>query len=59
MIKLNPAEITLLNHALMDGTIDLAYVLEQSANLKRSKILEKHKTEYWQSNGKTYDGWFW
>ena len=51
MIKLNPAEITLLNHALMDDTTDLACVLEQSAILKRSKILEKHKTEYWQSNG--------
>jgi len=25
MIKLNPAKITLLNHALVDGTIDLAY----------------------------------
>ena len=59
MKRLNNTDINLLNHALSSGIIDLAYVLEQSANLRRSKILKKHKTEYWQSQGSTYDGWFW
>jgi integrase len=59
MKKLNSNDINLLNHAFSSGIIDLAYVLEQSANLKRSRILKKHKTEYWQSQGDTYNGWFW
>ena len=51
-------DTNLLKHAVENGIIDLAYVLVQSANLKRSKLLKQHKTEYWHSKGKE-DCWYW
>ena len=56
--KVNDSNLHLLNHAIDNGIIDVAYVLEQSANLKRGKILRTHKTEYWHSKGKV-DCWYW
>ena len=56
--KLNENDIKHLKYALSSGIIDLACILEQSANMKRSMILDKHKTEYWHSKGRE-DCWYW
>ena len=56
----NNTDLTLLlNIAESHGIIDIKRISDEIKDLKRKEILKKHKTEYWQGQGKTYNGWYW